>query len=63
MIHKREKHIERKYHLIWKIVIRGDAKVSQIVSEDNLANHFIKRLTQKIFDHHIEGMRVRCITT
>ena len=40
--HKRGKHIERKYHLIREIVKRGDVTVSQIASEDNLADHFIK---------------------
>ena len=61
--HKRGKHIERKYHLIREIVNRGDKKVRQIASEDNLANSFTKGLTQKIFDRHVEGMGVRCITT
>ena len=61
--HKRGKHIKRKYHLIHEIVNRGDAKVSQIVLEDNLENPFTKGLTQNIFDHHVEGMGVRCIAT
>ena len=60
--HKREKHIERKYHLIREIVSRGDAIVSQIASKDNLAYPFTKGLTQKIFDQHVERMGVRCIT-
>ena len=47
--HKKGKQIERKYHLIREIVNRGDAKVSQIASEDNLADSFTKGLTQKIF--------------
>ena len=59
--HKRGKHIERKYHLIREIVNRGDVKVSQIASEDNLADPFTKGLTQKIFKCHVEGMRIRCI--
>ena len=59
--HKRGKHIERKYHLIHEIVSRGDTVVSQIASEDNLANSFTKGLAQKIFDQHVEGMGVRCI--
>ena len=59
--HKRGKHIERKYHLIREIVGRGDAVVSQIASEDNLADPFTKGLAQKIFDQHVEGMGVRCI--
>ena len=61
--HKRGKHIERKNHLIREIVNRGDTKVSQIVSEDNQKDPFTKGLTQKIFDHHIEGMGVRCIAS
>ena len=59
--HKRGKHIERNYHLIHEIVSREDAVASQIVSEDNFADPFIKGLAQKIFDQHVEGMGVRCI--
>ena len=61
--HKRGKHIERKYHLLREILHRGDVKVSQIASEDNLTNPFTKGLTQRIFDQHIEGMEVRCIAS
>ena len=61
--HKRRKHIERKYHLIREIVSRGDTVVSQIASKDNLADSFTKGLAQKIFDQHVEGMGVRCITS
>ena len=50
--HKRGKHIERKYHLIREMVIRGDTVVSKISSEDNLADSFTKGLAQKIFDQH-----------
>ena len=61
MSHKRGKHLERKYHLIREIVSRRDMKVSQIASENNLRDPFIKGLTQKTFDRHVEEMRVRCI--
>ena len=61
--HKRGKHIERKYHLLREIVHRGDVKVSQIASEDNLADLFLKGLIKRIFDQHVEGMRVRCIAS
>ena len=61
--HKRGKHIERKYHLIREIVGRGDIVVSQIASEDNLADPFTKGLAQKIFDQHVEGMVVGCIAS
>ncbi|KAA0046465.1 gag/pol protein [Cucumis melo var. makuwa] len=42
--HKRGKHIERKYHLIRKIVQRGDALVTKIASEHNIADPFTKIL-------------------
>ena len=61
--HKRGKHIERKYHLLQEIVHRGDMKVSQIASKDNLADPFTKGLTQRIFDQHVEGIGVRCIAS
>ena len=60
--HKRGKHIERKYLLIREIVGRGDVVVSQIALEDNLAYPFTKGLSQKIFDYHVEGMGVNCIS-
>ena len=47
--HKRGKHIERKYHLIHEIVGKGDVKVSQIASKDNLANPFYKGLDLEDF--------------
>ena len=53
---KVRKHIERKYHLIHEIVNLGDVAVSQIESEDNLADPFTKGLSQKVFDQHVEGM-------
>ena len=59
--HKSGKHIERKYHLIHEIVGRGDMMVSQIASEDNLADPFTKGLAQKIVDQHVKEMSVRCI--
>ena len=59
--HKSGKHIKRKYHLIREIVNREDVAVSQIASEDNLADPFTKGLSQKVFDQHVEGMGVRSI--
>ena len=47
MSHKRGKHIEKNYHLIREIVNKGDAKVSQIASEDNLIDPITKGLTQR----------------
>ena len=60
-VHKKGKHIERKYHLIREIVQRGDVVVSQIASAENLADPFTKALPQKVFDNHVEGLGVRCV--
>ena len=60
-VHKKGKHIERKYHLIREIVQRGDVIVSKIASEENLADPFTKALPQRVFDKHIEGLGVRCM--
>ena len=47
--HKRGKHIERKYHLIWEIAQRGDMIVTQIPLEHNVVDLFTKALMAKIF--------------
>ena len=57
--HKKDKHIERKYHLIRDIVQRGDTIVSKIASAQNLADLFTKTLSSKVFDFHIKGMGIR----
>ena len=54
--HKREKHIERKYHVFREIVLRGDVIVSKIASAENLADPFTKSLATKVFEDHLEGM-------
>ena len=57
--HKREKHIERKYHLIREIVHRGDVAVMKIESQDNLADSFTKTLPEKSFEGHLSGMGLK----
>ena len=57
--HKKGKHIERKYYIIWDIVARGDVLVVKIDSANNLADPFTKVLPQRTFESHLEGMRVR----
>ncbi|KAH9780110.1 hypothetical protein KPL71_007953 [Citrus sinensis] len=59
--HKKQKHIERKYHLIRDIVQRGDVEVTQIASEQNLANPFTKAIPRKPFNLHLDPWAcVRC---
>ncbi|KAH9801407.1 hypothetical protein KPL71_001014 [Citrus sinensis] len=54
--HKKQKHIERKYHLIRDIVQRGDVEVTQIASQQNLADPFTKAIPGKPFNLHLESM-------
>ena len=57
--HKRGNHIERKYHLIRKIVQRGDVIVTQIASEHNIADLFTKPLTAKVFEGYLMSLGLR----
>ena len=59
--HKKGKHIERKYHIIWDIVTRGDVVVVKIGSASNLVDSFTKTLPQRTFESHLEGMKVRLV--
>ena len=59
--HKKGKHIERKYHIIWDIVTHGDVVVAKIESANNLADPFTKALPQRTFESHLEGMRVKLV--
>ena len=57
--HQRTKHIERKFHLIHDIVNRGDVVMTKIALAENIANPFIKPLTLKVFEKHVESMGVK----
>ena len=57
--HKKQKHIERKYHLIRDIIERGDTVVTKIASEENLADPFTKALPVQVFERHVDSMGVR----
>ncbi|KAA0062197.1 gag/pol protein [Cucumis melo var. makuwa] len=59
--YKRAKYIERKYHLIRKIVHRGDVTVTKISSEQNMVDPFTKALTAKVFDSHLHGLGIRVL--
>ena len=53
-IHKKGKHIEKKYHIIRDIVARGDVAVAKIDSANNLADPFTKALLQRTFESYLE---------
>ena len=52
--YKKQKHMKRKYHLIREIVQRCDIEVTQIASEQNFADPFIKAILRKPFNMHLE---------
>ena len=58
--HGRGKHVERKYHLIREIVQRGDVLVTKIATANNLADPFMKALSTKVFDRHMDSIGTRC---
>ena len=60
--HKRDKHIERKYHLIREIVQRGDVIVTKIALQDNHVDPFTNILLAKVFEGHLEGLGLRDMT-
>lgn len=57
--HKRQKHIERKYHLVREIVQRGDVSILKIALEYNLADLFTKMLPAKQFEGHVRNLGLR----
>ena len=57
--HQRGKHIERMFHLIKDIVEHRDVTVCKIKSEDNLAAPFMKTLSSRVFEGHLEGLGIR----
>ncbi|KAA0047359.1 retrovirus-related pol polyprotein from transposon tnt 1-94 [Cucumis melo var. makuwa] len=57
--HKREKDIERKYHMIREIMQRGDVIVIKTTSEHNIVDLFMKTLTAKVFEGHLESPGLR----
>ena len=60
--HKKWKHIERKCHIIRDIVARGDVVVvAKIDGASNIVDPFTKALSQRTFESHLEGMRVRIV--
>lgn len=58
--HKRAKHIDRKYHIIMKVVADGIMDV--VTSEDNFTDLFTKTLIVRSFEKYLESMRMRNMT-
>jgi hypothetical protein len=59
--HKRAKHIIRRYHLIHKIIGRGDVKVCKVHTDHNIADPLTKPLPQPKHEVHMKFMSIRCL--
>ena len=59
--HRKGEYIEKKYHLIHKIVMKGDVAMKKIASTRNLINPFMKTLPTRVFDGHRDNLGIRYI--
>ena len=57
--HPKSRHVLMKYHLVCKIVERGEVVVERVTSEDNVADPFTKRLSIFVHEKHRESMGLR----
>ena len=60
--HQRMKHILCRYHLIQKIMDRGDVDLQKIDGKENLADPFTKAIAVKEFDDYKSKMGIRYCT-
>ena len=60
--HQRTKHILRRYHLIQKIMDRGDVDLQKIDGKKNLTDPFTKAIAVKEFDDLKSKMGIRYCT-
>ena len=57
-IHQRGKHIKRKFDLIREIVECRDVTVCKFKSKDNLVDPFMKSISSRVFEGHLEGLGI-----
>jgi hypothetical protein len=57
--HKRVKHVLRRYHLIPKIIGRGDVKVCKVHMDHNVVDPLTKPLPQPKHEAHMRSMGIR----
>ena len=56
--HHKTRHIDRKYHLIRKIVNNGDVELCKIHTDANVAGPLTKPLPQSKYEGHVRAMRI-----
>jgi hypothetical protein len=59
MAHKRAKHLLQRYHLIHKIIGRGDVKIYRAHRDHNVADPLMKPLPQPKHEAHMRSMVIR----
>jgi hypothetical protein len=57
--HKRAKHVLWRYHLIRKIIGRGDVKVCKVDMDHKVADPLTKPLPQPKHEAHMRSMGIR----
>ena len=59
--HHKVRHIDRKYHLIRKIVMNGAVELCKIHTDANVADPLTKPLPQPKHEGHVRAMGIRCL--
>jgi hypothetical protein len=58
-VHKKSKHVLRCYHLIRKIIGRGDVKICKVHTDHDVADLLTKPLPQPKHEVHMRSMGIR----
>jgi hypothetical protein len=61
--HQKQKHIERKYHIVRRYQRLGEVAVTQVASADNVADPFTKGLPVRVFEKYVGAMGLRSVLT
>ena len=56
--HARTKHIDVRYHFVWKIIKEGEVLVQKIKTDDNPANMLTKVVTTIKFNHCLDLINI-----
>ncbi|KAL0346361.1 UNVERIFIED_CONTAM: Copia protein [Sesamum calycinum] len=57
--HHRSKHILRRYHLLWEMVSRGDARMDRVSSTKNTIDPLTKPMSQISHTQHLDKMGLK----
>ncbi|KAL0292442.1 UNVERIFIED_CONTAM: hypothetical protein Sangu_3253800, partial [Sesamum angustifolium] len=57
--HHRSKYILRRYHMLREMVSRGDVRMDQVSSVENIADPLTKPISQIAHTQHLDKMGLR----